>query len=191
MPVFKELNPIATNSIQGIQRPAETRVLSLHSPAIEVFTDFAHEKPLMLEQNTPIDDARGMMKRTHIKLFLVINSQEQFRGVITLDDLVSEKVMMEMGHYQLRRNELTVEQVMTPKSRLRAISFNELQLGNVGDVLETMQKSGERHVLVVDTQSFSIRGIVSAHSIARMMHVPIVISERAVSFSDICKAVAV
>lgn len=191
MPAFKELDTIFTSTIRNIQRPVAVSALRLHSPAMEVFTDFTRQNPLMLEQNTSIDGAREMMKSTHIKLFLVIDIHESFRGVITLEDLLSEKVMKEMGQFRLRRNELTVEQVMTPKSRLRAINFNELQLRNVGDLLDTMQKSGERHVLVVDTQSFSIRGIVSAHSIARMMHVPIVISERAVSFSDICKAVAV
>lgn len=131
------------------------------------------------------------MRRTHIKMFLVIDAQESFRGVISLDDLVSEKVIKEMGVSKLRREELTVEFVMTPRNRLRAIDFRKFQLSNIGDVLARMKKYGEQHVVVVETHNASIRGIVSAYGIARRLHTPIVIDERAVLFSDIYKAVAV
>jgi CBS domain containing-hemolysin-like protein len=190
MTVFKELDPKITSTIRDIQRPAASRALSMHSPAMEVFTDFTRQQPLMLEQSTTIDGAREMMKSTHTRLFLVIDSQESFRGVISLDDLVSEHVMKVMVHSRLRLHELTVEQAMTPRDRLHAIDFAELQLANIGDVVATMKKFGERHVLAVDTQNCSLRGIVSAHNIARKMHEPVVINERAVSFSDFYRAIA-
>ncbi|MEZ5572568.1 MAG: CBS domain-containing protein [Halioglobus sp.] len=188
MIVFKDLNPLITSTICDIQRPSTVQQLHLHSPAMEVFTDFSLQNPLMLEQNTSIDDARAIMRSTHTKLFLVIDAQESFRGVITLNDLVSEKVMEAMDRSRLPRHELTVEHVMTPRSKLRAIDFGQYQLATIGDVLARMQKYGEQHMIVVETESASIRGIVSAHGIARRMHAPVFISERAVSFSEIYKA---
>jgi len=188
MSVFKDLKPLMSSTIREIQRPSAIKPLSVHSPAMEVFTDFSKQQPLMLEQNTSIDDAREIMRRTHTKLFLVIDAQEAFRGVISLNDLVSESVLKEMERSRLPRHELTVERVMTPKSQLRAIDFAEFKLANVGEVLARMHKFGEQHVIVVETDSASIRGIVSAHAIARRMHAPIVIAERAVTFSEIYRA---
>ena len=190
MSVLNDLEPSFTNTIRDIQRPPAVNVLSLHSPAMEVFTDFCRQQPLMVEQNTTVDVAREMMRRTHTELFLVIDAQEAFRGVLSQDDLESGKVMQELGQSRLRRTELTVERVMTPRNRLRAIDFREFQLANIGDVLARLQENGEQHILVAETKRPSIRGIVSADGIARRMHAPVVISERALSFSDICRTIA-
>lgn len=190
MSVLHELESSFTGTIRQIQRPPAVNVLSLHSPAMEIFTDFCRQQPLMVEQNTAVDMAREMMRRTHTELFLVIDAQETFRGILSQDDLASEKVMQEMGESRLRRSEVTVERVMTPRNRLRAIDFREFQLANIGDVLARLRDNGQQHMLVAETKRPSIRGIVSADTIARRMHSPVISSERAVSFSDICRAIA-
>lgn len=189
MPEFKELPIKALSAINDIQRPADKAEVDLYSPATEVFTDFTTQNPLMLEQTTAIDEAQEMMKKTHVKLKLVIDSRESFRGVISLADLLSVKVMTAMEKTGLRRNELTVAHVMTPRDSLHAIDMHDFATARIGDVLATMKKYGEQHVLVADISTKSIRGIVSANDIARRMHIPIEISERANSFSDIYKAV--
>jgi DeoR family transcriptional regulator, catabolite repression regulator len=190
MTVFKELDTVFTNTIRDIQRPTGMRPLSMHSPALEVFTDFTRQQPLMLEQSTTIDEARELMKSTHTKLFLAIDSHESFQGVLTQDNLLLARVMKLMAQSRLQWHELTVEQVMTPRSQLRAIDFLELKLANIGDLVATMKTFGERYVVVVETQTRSLRGIVSAHSIARRMHEPFVISEKAVPASDFYRAIA-
>ena len=189
MPLFKELNTLSVGGTRNIQQPLDARTLNLHSPATEVFTDFTLQTPLMLEQSTTIADAREMMKRTHVRLKLVIDANETLRGVITLEDLMSAKVMRALTQPGLHLDELTVAHVMTPKSELQAIEFEDFASARIGDVLATMKKCGKQHVLVVELAHGSIRGIVSANDIARRIHVPIVISERANSFSDIYKAV--
>jgi CBS domain containing-hemolysin-like protein len=190
MSVFKKLEPLFATTIKEIQRPATVHVLSLRSPAMEVFTDFSMQQPLMLEHVTSIDDAREIMKSTHNKFFLVIDKQESFLGVVSLEDLESEKVMAEIARSRLRRHELTVEKVMTPPCHICSIDFRDFQQADIGCVLACMKDYGEQYVLVVDAQRSSIRGIVSAETIARRMHSPVVISERAVSFSDIFKTIA-
>jgi DeoR family transcriptional regulator, catabolite repression regulator len=189
MPLFKELRTISTAAIKQIEQPADHVTPSLNSRATEVFTDFTTQNPMMLEQNTSIDDAREIMKRTHVKFKMVIDVQETFRGVITLEDLMSAKVIREMENHSLRRHELTVAHVMTPRSALRAVDSRDFVTASIGDVLATMKKYGEMHLLVVDSERGSVRGIVSANTIARKMHVPVTISERANSFSDIYRAI--
>ena len=190
MSAFHTMNPLFTTTIRDIQRPSTVNELTLDSPAIEVLTDFTRQQPMMLEQSTSIDEAREIMRRTHTKMFLVIDAQESFRGVISLDDLVSEKVITKMGVSRQRREELTVEFVMTPRYRLEAIDLKVFQMATIGDVLARMQKYGEEHIIVVETCSESIRGIVSAHGIARRLHKPVVINEQAILFSDIYEALA-
>jgi CBS domain-containing protein len=190
MPLFKELPTVSTASIRQIEQPADAGEPSLHSRATEAFTDFTKQNPLMLEQNTSIDHAREIMNRTHVRLQLVVDAQETFRGVITLEDLMSPKVITAKENSRLMQHELTVSQVMTPRSALRAIDSRDFATAKIGDIVATMKKYGEQYVLVVDSVRGSIRGIVSASDIARKMHVPIVISERANSFSDICRAMA-
>lgn len=182
MTVFKDLDSSLNSTIRDIQRPAAMRPLNMHSPAMEVFTDFTRQQPLMVEQSSTIDQARELMMRTHTKLLLVIDSHEAFQGVLSPDCLMLARVMKLMAQSRLLWNELTVEQVMTPRSHLRAIDFTEFQLANVGDLVATMKSFGEEHVLVVETQRRSLRGIVSAHSIARRMHEPVANREAAVPF---------
>jgi DeoR family transcriptional regulator, catabolite repression regulator len=184
MTVFKELDSVFTSTIRDIQRPAAMRPLSMHSPGMEVFIDFALQQPLMLDQSTTIDVARQMMKSMHSTLLLVIDSHESFQGVISLEDMVSEQVTKLIAQSRLQWNELTVEQAMTLRSDLRAIDFAEFKLANIGDLVAAMRKFGKRHLIVVDKQKRSLRGMVSAHSIARRMHEPFVVSERSATFSD-------
>jgi CBS domain containing-hemolysin-like protein len=191
MSTLKAIDSLFTNKIREIQRPSTIVDLSLCSPAMDILTDFTRQQPMMLEQNTSVDQAREIMRRTHAKTFLVIDAEESFRGVISLDDLESEKVLTRMCLSRLRRDELSVEFVMTPRSRLHAIDFKKLQTATVGDVLAWMKEYGEHHMIVVETHSDSIRGVVSAYTIARKMHTPLVINERAVLFSDIFTAIAV
>lgn len=185
----KVLQTRSLDPVRDIQRPPESTVAGLQSPATEIFTDFTRQSPLMLEQSTSTDEAWHLMKKTHVKLQLVIDAQEEFRGVISLEDLVSVKVIEAMERTGLRRSELTVAHVMTPKSRLHAIDFDDFTHATVGDIIATLKKGGEQHVLVVDSRQNSIRGIVSANDIARRMHLPVVICERANSFSDIYRVV--
>lgn len=191
MSAFKAIDPLVTDTIRDIQRPSAILELGLGSPAMDIFTDFTRQQPMMLEQNTPVDQACEIMRRTHIRSFLVIDADESFRGVISLDDLVSEKVLKKMAISRLRRDELTVDFVMTPRNRLHAVDYRKLQTATIGDVLAWMKEYGEHHMIVLEKDSDSIRGVVSACGVARKLRTPLVINERAVLFSDIFTAVAV
>ena len=163
--------------------------IDLYSSSMEVFTDFNQQQPFLLEQSVGIDAATELMKKAHVRLKLVIDHEEHFRGVISLADLLSVKVMRAMKATGLMREDLTVADVMTHKDALRAIEMDEFRRAKIGDVLQTMKRFGEQHVLVVDSADQSIRGIVSSSDTVRRLHVPVHISERANSFSDIYNAV--
>jgi CBS domain containing-hemolysin-like protein len=189
MEVFRKLKTVSMADIAAIEQPESVKSLNLHSPAEEVFTDFSKTTPLMLEQSTPIDEAVEMMKRSHVKLKLVIDSRELFRGVISLADLLSVKTMRAAQSTGMRRDELTVAHVMTRREDMHAISIKSLSSARIGDLLATMETFGDQHVLVVDPDARSIRGMISARDIARRLHIPVSINARANSFAEVYQAV--
>jgi len=189
MNTFKVLKTLSLADISTIERPTDNEHLNLNSPAYEVFTDFNQHIPLMLEQSTSVNDAIALMKRTHVKLKLVIDSRESFRGVISLADLLSVRVMRAAQETGLSRNDLTVAQVMTRREALHAININDLASSRIGDLLATMKNFGDQHVLVVDPGKGSIRGMISASDIARRLHIPVSINARANSFSEVYQAI--
>ena len=186
---FKVLNTVSVATIENIEQPVSDTLLNLQSPATEVFTDFSKNNPLMLEQSTPIKEALEMMKRSHVKLKLVIDSQESFRGIVSLADLLSVKTMQASQATRLHRDDLTVADIMTRRKDLHAIRYDGLASAKVGDLLATMKSFGDQHVLVVDTDKNSIRGLISARDIARRLHIPVSINARANSFAEVYQAI--
>jgi CBS-domain-containing membrane protein len=189
MKEFKNLQTHGLQSIDQIQQPGEATNVDIYSSAMEILTDFSEQKPLMLEEQTSIEEAKAMMMRAHVRLKLVIDHEENFKGIITLADLVSIKVMRARERTGLALHDLVVGDIMTNKKSLRGIDIRELKHARIGDLLSTMQSVGEQHVLVVDSAKGCIRGVVSSSDIARRLHVPVFIAERANSFSDIYQAV--
>ncbi len=186
---MKDLKTCSLAGITTILSPATPPDLTIASPATAVFTDFESEHPLMLEQDVGIDHAIEVMRREHVRLKLVIDHDEHFRGVITLADLLSVKVMRACERTGLARADLTIAHIMTPRDALRAIDYRQLLHASIADVLATMRSHGEQHVLVLDNEHRAIRGIISARDVARRLNLPISIKERATSFAEIFAAV--
>jgi CBS domain containing-hemolysin-like protein len=189
MSQFRKLPHVSVAAVKRIERPSFLEPVTMESAAEHILTDFQHSQPLMLEQSTGLELAREMMRREHVKLKLVIDSEERFTGLVSLADLLSAKVMQAAGKTALPVDELTVGDIMTPRAQLHAIDYRQLCSATIGDVVATMQSFGDQHVLVVDPASESLRGLISASDIARTLKVGVEISARACSFAQIYEAV--
>lgn len=189
MKEYRTLETIGLGHITAIQQPADTGDIDLDSLAFEVFTDFRLQQPFMLEQSVGIEQAREMMQREHVRRKLVIDVDEHLRGVISLKDLVSSRVMQVMEATNLKREDLTVGDVMVRTTSLKAVELKDFEHARIGDILMTMKAFGEEHVLVVDTENQALRGMVSSTDIARKLHQRVSIDERATSFSEIYQTV--
>lgn len=168
--------------IDHLITPQDTAAITLNSPALDIFTDFQKTEPLVIESSIDVVAAEELMKKTHVKLKLVIDGQA-FLGTLDYADLVGEK-MMKLSHHT-PRSQILVSEVMTPRGQLKGIAFDDLKRARIHDVVETLKNEGKQHFLVIN--EMDIRGILSASDIARRLHVPIDIS-RASSFIDIYKA---
>ena len=61
---------------------------------------------------------------------------------------------------------------MKPKSEISAISYEDLKVANIGDVLKVLQAHNCQHCLVVNQHNNKIQGIISSSDIARQLRMP-------------------
>ncbi|ANG64281.1 CBS domain-containing protein [Marinobacterium aestuarii] len=184
MRTYRELKTLSLSDYSRLSTP-EGETLSLDSPASSIMTSFELTRPLALELDVGINDALLMMKKAHVRSVIVMDGSEKFRGIISLMDLESRKVLSIAQSQGLRRDELSIADVMTPSAKLAGLSIQQISNCCIGDVLKTLQDVGSQHMLVVRPEDQQICGIISASDIARKLHIPVDITERATSFREI------
>lgn len=188
MDPFKTLHTLALTGVQRIHQPELPRDLELSSPASKALMDFDYTAPPLLEGNTGIAEALMLLDREHASLKLVINIDEQLKGIITRRDLVSSRLMQVAVAMGKVRQDLTVGDVMTPCSALQGVRHDQITHASVGRILQTMRRLGQDYLMVIDNDDVSLRGLLDARQIARRLHVDYQDRVQANSFADICEA---
>jgi Mg2+/Co2+ transporter CorB len=88
----------------------------------------------------------------------------------------------------LRRDEITVGDIMTPRERLEVIDYDEVTHACVGQVVATLKAVGRQHAMVVDRDAHGrqrVRGLFAASQLGRQLGTPIQTVEIARSFAEI------
>jgi len=189
----------------GFRRPLPPPAarVTLESPAAQVMTDLACCAPATIRPQAPLAGANQFMITRGVRLLLVADDQENVLGVISATDILSERALRVAIERGLRRDELTVADVMTPAEQVEVISYPEVESARVGHVLETLRRAGRQHALVVDYDEIPsgrplvppgrramVRGIFSISQIARQVGVALPAGgEVARTFSEIESAI--
>jgi CBS domain-containing protein len=177
----------------GFRRPTQTEAAAVApgSPAIQVMTDLTRVSPATIRPQAPLSGANQFMITRAVRLLLVVDEQDEtILGVITASDVLGERAMLVATGRGLRRDELTVADVMTPAMQVEVIALADVERSRVGHVLETLRRAGRQHALVVDPQHV-VRGIFSISQIARQLGVTLPSGgEVARTFSEIEAALA-
>ena len=177
----------------GFRRPVQTRAarVSGESPALEVMTDLTRVSPATIRPQAPLAGANQFMMTRGVRLLLIVDEEhERVLGVVTAADLHGERPMLAATGRGLRRDELTVADVMTPAAQVEAVALADVERAHVGHILETLRRAGRQHLLVVDAEA-QVRGIFSLSQIARQLGVSFEPgSEVARTFSEIEAALA-
>ncbi|WP_234401283.1 CBS domain-containing protein [Pseudoalteromonas sp. T1lg23B] len=158
--------------------------LTLDSSAENVVTDFTRRAPQVILKDVDIDHALYMMINGHVRSKLVIDHDDTFLGVVNSRDLTGRKVLSVAQKRSQSRSDLTVEDVMTSKADLHALPYSAIEEAKIGDILETLKEIGQQHVLLVG-QDGGLRGMISASDIAKALHIPVNIFQKAHSFKEI------
>lgn len=191
---FHSLPVTEAISVQGIVYPEPDKHLALEDPATLVMVDFLKERPLVIDGGLSLAAAKGFMKSAHVSLKLVINTDNEFIGIVTLKNILGKKALAKAHDMGIELCEIKVQDIMEPVSALVSIHADTLKHAKIGDVLQTFSRTGVEYVLVIqDDESHpgktKLRGIIAATKVAQGLNISLVSSERARSFSDIVHAV--
>ncbi len=189
----------------GFCRPTQPQAARVtpESPALHVMTDLARVSPATIRPQAPLAGANQFMIARGVRLLLVIDERETVLGVITATDILGERPMLAATARGLRRDELTVADVMTPAELVQVVALADVESARVGHVLETLRRAGRQHALVVDFDEIPssrplqppakrtmVRGIFSISQIARQLGVSVQTGgEVARTFSEINAAI--
>lgn len=177
-----------TEKVDKLAWPVTPNKITLQSSALTIFTDFKQHMPLVIDYKTRAVVLERLMKRSHVKMKLVLGQDGEFMGIVTLHDLDEQNIMQKVAQ-GTPRNELTAEDFLQPKTSLRSFDFNELARSTVGDIVETLKDNGQQHCLVIDRTNHEIRGVVSVSDVARILRLPLDIQVRP-TFSQLSKVIA-
>lgn len=182
---YHELKTIVLEDYTRLAEGADHAITNLDSPAQLVMTDFRQTPPLTMNLTESISDATQAMRKVHVRSVIVTDISKAFRGILTVIDLESRKVLSQATSLGLKREDLSIKDVMVSRDKLRGVPLSALQQGTIGDLLKTLRHEGSMHMLVVDPESQEICGIISASEIARRLQVPVEINLQASSFRDL------
>jgi CBS domain-containing protein len=168
--VDREYDPLPIRSLDpgaGLRRPTQAQAARVtpDSPALHVMTDLTRVSPATIRPQAPLAGANQFMITRAVRLLLVVDEREAILGVITATDLLGERPMQVASARGLRRDELSVADVMTQAAQVEVIALADVEGSRVGHVLETLRRAGRQHALVVDGENM-VRGIFSISQIA-------------------------
>lgn len=168
---MRKLTVYTVDHIDHLVQPTEFSDTTLASPALQIFSDFRHSAPAILDAETKALEALDMMKHEHSTLKLVVDANREMVGLISTEQLSSQNIMQHVSK-DVKASDLQVADLMRPRENILALSYQQIQYCTVGDVLNTLQHNGEQYCVVIDLDNHQIRGVISASEISGRLHLP-------------------
>lgn len=169
---MKTLTYVSTKDVSELTYPVTVNKINLYTPALNVFTDFNEIPPRVIESNTPADELVRLMRKEHVRMKLVVDANNTFIGIISVEDLCEEAFIKHVAN-GFSRSELVVADLMRPKESLLALSYSALKNTDIETLLYSQRSNALQHLLVIDETNKTIRGVVSSSDIARKLKLDI------------------
>ena len=167
--------------------------VTLDSPALAVMTDLTRVKAAATGPSTGLRDAEQVMIYQGVRMLFVVRSMPMIDGLVTSSDLHGDAQMRLVQQRNVRYDDLTVADVMTPLSRLDAIDLAVVAKATVANIVATLIRNGRNHLLVADGGGelpVRIRGVISRTQVERQLGSPIAMTEVANTFPDVVQMLA-
>ncbi len=123
----------------------------LNSPAIDVMTDFNHDRPRTTRPDLPVDEALKYMKRIGVRLLLVEDEARSIVGIISSYDIQGERPIKLVQESRVSRSKIRVADIMTPHQEIEALHMLSVRNAQVGHIVATLRALEQRHLLVVQS----------------------------------------
>ena len=163
----------------SLPRPSATASVTPESPALDVMTDLRRVGAATIDSRATIGEANTSMIERGVRALFVVEDAQKLAGIVTFTDIQGEKPMQIALARAMRRDELTVRELMTRADRLEVLDLREVQQARVGDIVATLRAAGRQHALVAEVTGMSsesgehtVRGMFSLTQIARQLGIP-------------------
>ncbi|MEP4548165.1 MAG: CBS domain-containing protein [Saccharospirillum sp.] len=177
-----------TESIDRLVWPEEQSSITGRTPALSILTDFRQHQPHVIDAGVKALELENLMKRSHVKMKLVLDKDQRFIGIVSLYDLSEENILKKVSKHTAR-DELLATDFMHRRASLKCFDYHELARATIEDVLETQKHNHQQHCLVIDRLTHEIRGLISARDVARLINRSVDI-ERHISFETLFEELA-
>lgn len=184
---MKNFDFLQLQDLDRLVFPEEFHDLTPNSPALSFISDFKHHHPSVLTTSVSALNAAKVMRAGHLNAVLVLDREGVFTGLLTPDDVSRQRIMqlVAAGH---PRGELTVGDLMRPRSELKMLGYQQVADSRIRDVLQAMRREGQRVCLVVDQDNHHVRGLLSAADVGERLQAEIDI-EQAPTFAELIAAI--
>jgi len=161
---------------QTITLPADLRlehpeelpeIVHLDDPAMLVFTDFCRFRPVTITADKTIDYALQKMKKSGIRLLVVIDANQHMIGLISAYQILGAKPVRLEEADRVDHSKITVGMLMEPRTQIRVLELRHLRDARVGHIVSTLHDLEQFYLLVVDKDVIS--GLFSASQISRQL----------------------
>ena len=169
------------------------RRVTLEDPAYEVMTDFRTIRAITVAATVSVGHASQRMRANRVHLLLVVDEQNTILGLITSTDIESERPLVAMHRLGVRRDELVVSDIMTPRDRIEVIEMADVRRAQVGRVVATLNAVGRQHALVIDRDDSGrpiVRGLFAVSQLNAQLGASFHPLEIARSFAEVETALA-
>lgn len=166
-----------------LKQDADRSRVSRNSPATEVMTDLDHASAYTITPTASITDAENKMILCGVRLLFVTDVDNELAGVITSTDILGGRPLNYLREHGGSRDAIMVQEIMTHRESIEAISYPEVVRASVGDIVATLHDVGRQHVLVIDRDS--VRGLFSATTVSRLIGEAVDIDVRARTFAEL------
>jgi CBS domain containing-hemolysin-like protein len=167
--------------------------VTLDAPALAVMTDLTRVKAASTSPSTSLRDAEQFMIYQGVRMLFVVRAMPMVDGLVTVSDLHGDTQMRLVQQRNVRYDDLTVADVMTPLSRLDAIDHAVMVNATVANVVATFRRLGRNHLLVAEGGGdvpVRVRGVISRTQVERQLGFPIAMTEVANTFPDVVQMLA-
>jgi CBS-domain-containing membrane protein len=161
--------------------------VGLDSPAVDSMTDLSRVAAASIDPDLTLDRAEERMKFSGVRLLFVLTGRRDLLGLITLNDIKGERPVRFQRDMGISHREIRVRDIMTPLDRLETIPWRDVADARVGDIIQTLKRTGRQHALVVErtVAAYVIRGIFSSTRISRQLGMPVETSGIAYTFAEL------
>lgn len=170
---------------------SKAKAITREDKADTVLTNFKNTQPFSITSTATMDEANNRMIACGVRLLFAAEADGVLHGIITYTDLFGEKSIQYIKEHGGSREDILVQDIMTPLSQLEALREEDVIKSSVGDIIETIKTVGRQHMVVIatgDENTQVITGLFSSTNIERLIGARIELSGRANTFADLERA---